>query len=162
MKKLTICFLAGLFVNMAVFAQSSDKMTAIIKSKTLTCGQASYLPALYTNLISEDDSHSVGDLGLNDTQNNSAFEALKANGYFSSDAKADSEITLAQISSIYMKALQLKGGLFYTITKSKRYAFKELKAKGILPTEADPSMKLSGREAIDIFNSCLELAGGNE
>lgn len=162
MKKLTICLLAGLFVSMTAFAQSSDKLTAIIKSETLTCGQASYLPALYTNLISEDDSQSVGDLGLNNSQNNSAFEVLKTNGYFSPDVTADSEITLAQVSFIYMKALQLKGGLFYTLTKSQRYAFKELKAKGILPTEADPSMKISGREAIDIFNSCLELTGGNE
>ena len=151
MKKLTLCFLASLFVSLSAFAQNSDKMTAIIKSEKITCEQASYLPALYANLITE-----------NDSQDSAAFEALKSNGYFSSDSQADSEITLAQISSIYMKALQLKGGLFYTLTKSQRYAFKELKAQGILPTESDPSMKVSGREAIDIFNSCLELARGNE
>lgn len=162
MKKTLLCIAVALLGASLAFSQSSEIMTEIIDSEKATCAQISYLPALYANLITESDSaKTIG--AMSDSKKSAttdAFEALKANAYFSEDADADSEATIAQTAFVYMKALGIKGGLFYTLFPSARYAFKELKAKGLLPIETDPSMKLSGRESLDLFNSCLEIVEG--
>ena len=150
MKKLISCMAFAFILLLSLHAQNSEKMTEILKSEKASFEQASYLPALYANLISEDDSSAK------------AFEALKDNNYFSPSVTSDSNVTLAQLCQIYMKAFNMKGGLFYTLFPSARYAFKEFKANGILPPQADPSENVSGRDSIDIFNSCLSLTGGNE
>lgn len=157
MKKSLILLLAGLFVAIPVFSQSSEQLSQIIKTEKLTYALASYLPALQAQLITDEDS-----IGSFSDQSTSAFDVLKSKGVIAENASADSQITLAALSDLYLKTIGIKGGLFYTITKSPRYAFKELKARGILPQEADPSMSVSGREALDIFSDCLELTGGNE
>ena len=150
MKKILLGIVFAFVTGCSIFAQSSERLSALLDSQTATCAQSSYLAAFYANLIDEEGT---------DLQ---AFEALKSAGYFSSDVEADSEITVSQLSFVYMKALDLKGGLFYTLFPSKRYSYKELKAKDVLPKETDPSMKLSGRDTIDIFNACLELKGETE
>ena len=150
MKKILVGLVAMLFSCFSLSAQSSEKISGIIKSEKATCAQISYLPALYGNRISEDDTEAK------------AFEVLKNDGLFDSSLSTDSEITLAQACYVYAQALGISGGLFYTIFPSPRYAFKEFKAKGLLPNEADPSTKISGRDSLDLFNACLALIGGNE
>ncbi|MBQ4377872.1 MAG: hypothetical protein II821_01550 [Treponema sp.] len=145
MKKLLLSFAALLF-GLSAFAQSSEQISAILKSEKANCGQASYLAATYTNSISDTDSEKA------------ACEALKNAGYLPEGISADQEINLAQLSYLFTKALGIKGGLFYTLIPSPRYAYKELKARGVLPAESDPSMKISGRDCLDLFNSCLEFA----
>lgn len=166
MKKALLCTVLVLLGASFAFSQSSEVMSEIIDSEKATCAQISYLPALYANLINESDStKSLGAMNASKGSSAStteAFEALKSNAYFNSDTEATSEATIAQVSFVYMKALGIKGGLFYTLFPSARYAFKELKAKGILPTETDPAMKLSGRESVDLFTSCLEIVEGAE
>ncbi|MBR1722633.1 MAG: hypothetical protein IJ727_09175 [Treponema sp.] len=147
MKKFFSCLIMSVFVSLTIYAQSSEQLSEILKSPAATAGQASYLAAVYANEIGDDDSEEQ------------AFEALQKKGLFSDELTADSEVTLAQVSYVYMQVLGLKGGLFYTLFPSERYAFKELKAQGILPKEADPSMKMTGRDSIDIFNTCLDLTG---
>ena len=161
MKKSLSCLVIALFVSSTIFAQSSEMISKIIKSEKATYSQAAYLPAVYANLITEKESLGTFAQG-SQASNEAALEAFKSRGWVSSSVNADSEITLGQVCYLYAKALNIKGGLFYSLFHSERYAFKEFKAKGILPSEADPDMKLSGRESIDIFNSCLEFTGGNE
>jgi len=166
MKKTLLCTAIAFICTAFAFSQSSEVMSEIIDSEKATCAQISYLPALYANKITEDDSSkSIGVMPASKESSSptkESFEALKAEDFFASDDEADSAATVAKISYVYMKALGIKGGLFYTLFPSPRYAFKELKARGILPVETDPSMTISGRESLDLFSSCLEIVGGNE
>ena len=99
MKKLLLSFAALLF-GLSAFAQSSEQISAILKSEKANCGQASYLAATYTNSISDTDSEKA------------ACEALKNAGYLPEGISADQEINLAQLSYLFTKALGIKGGLF--------------------------------------------------
>lgn len=150
MKK-TLLFLAIFFIaaSAGAFAQSAAKLSEYLDTEKLTNAQAAYLAACYKGYIEED-----GD-------DQTAFDALSKDGLFSRTDSPESFITLESASLLYLKSTGAKGGLLYTITKSKRYAFKELKIKGILPESADPSMAVSGRDAIAIFNGCLELSGAS-
>lgn len=164
MKKTLLCTALVLLGASIAFSQSSEVMSEIIDSEKATCAQIAYLPALYANKITEDDSSkSLGVMPTSkdsSSQTKAAFDALKSEAFFTEGDEADSVATVAKISFVYMKALGIKGGLFYTLLPSPRYAFKELKAQGILPSETDPAMTISGREALDLFSACLDVAEG--
>ena len=164
MKKKLLCVSLALLCTTLAFTQSSEILSEIIDSEKATCAQISYLPALYESQNQEDSgSAQLGTMSASKLEKASTaetFNLLKSESYFDSADEADSQATIARTAFVYMKALGIKGGLFYSLFPSPRYAFKELKAKGILPSETDPDMKLSGRESIDLFNQCLEIAGG--
>lgn len=134
---------------MVVNAQSAEKISALLKTQQITKGQAAYLAATFKNL--------VGDASEED-----AFKILSENKYFSEKESCDELITLGKVSALFAKAVELKGGLFYSITHNSRYSYRELKAKGILPSEADPSFKVSGRDAIVILDGLSSIAGGTK
>ena len=142
-KKIFIYCLTFLFSALPVFSQSSEKISAILNSEKITCGQLAYLAGTYTNEVPEDSDEE------------GAFEILAKAGYFPAECAASTELTLKQTSFVLAKAVNLKGGLLYTLTGSPRYAFRELKAIGALPSSADPDMKLSGRDALGLMNSLL-------
>lgn len=141
MKKILLGIAVALISALAVSAQSSELMSKIIKSEKATLAQISYLPALYANRITEEDSEEK------------AFQVMQESGLFSEEATPDTEATLADVCFVYAKSLGLKGGLFYRLFQSPRYAFKEFKAQGIIPAEADPSMQLSGTDSMDLFST---------
>lgn len=97
-----------------------------------------------------------------DASEEDAFKILSENKYFSEKESCDELITLGKVSALFAKAVELKGGLFYSITHNSRYSYRELKAKGILPSEADPSFKVSGRDAIVILDGLSSIAGGTK
>ncbi|WP_191016547.1 hypothetical protein [Treponema zioleckii] len=142
-KKLLFVFAMAILVSVAAFAQSSEKLTEIISTENVTCGQVAYLAATYSSAISEDD----GD--------EKAFELYKEEGCFGPSVLASDAATLAEVSNLLVKVTNTKCGLFYRLTGAQRYAFKELKAKGIIPQTADPNMKISGRDAIGILNKLI-------
>lgn len=149
MKKITISFLMALVLSFSVFSQSAELMSELLNTEKVTCLQASYLPAVYVSLVGEDASQEE------------AYAALLDNGYFK-NLDSQKVMTLSELSFVYTKALGISGGLFYTLFKSPRYAFKELKARGILPPEADPDSFVSGHDVVDLFNNCLEIAPAKE
>ena len=57
----------------------------------------------------------------------------------------------------------IKGGLMFRLTKgSPRYAFKQMKSDGVISQNYDPSLILSGREALNIYTSCNMLYNEDE
>ncbi len=147
LRTLSLTMIFGICASFRSFSQSSEQITKILDSQKASLAQVSYLPALYKNLITENDSEQK------------AFDSLQEAGIILDGENADSEANLAQVSRILLKSLGIKGGVFYTLFGSDRYAFKELKARGVFPLSADPSTKISGRDFMDIFNSTLELTG---
>ena len=147
MKKSILFCAAGLLLSAAVFAQSSEKLTELINTDKATFGQISYLAGVYTGKVAEDADYDT------------AVKTLSSEGIIGADKTADTEITLAELSYLCMKTTGLKGGLFYSIFPGPRYAFRELKAKNIIPPAADPSEKVTGRDAIAVLNGCLPQDG---
>lgn len=130
----------------SVFAQSAQKFEEILQSSELTCGQASYLPAVWLDSSYTEKSYAE------------AFDFLVQQGIFLQEQESSVPITLAQLAGICMRTWELSGGMFYKITKSDRYAFKELKVKGFLSEIDDPSMTVSGSKAINIIYKCMEMS----
>lgn len=150
MRKFLIVSLFAFFSVMAVNAQSAEKLSALLSTPQITKGQAAYLAATFQNLVSDDASEEE------------SFNVLAEKKFFSGKESADEFITLGKASAVFAKAVNLKGGILYSITHNSRYSYRELKAKGILPYDADPSFKISGRDAIVILDGCSSIAGGTK
>ena len=136
MKKTGFVAVLFFFLCICVNAQSSEKLAELIDSECASFGQVAYLVGVYSNQIDENADY-----------NKSEYILRKVN--------VDDKVLLGDLSLIVAKVGNMKGGLFYSIFKNSRYAFKELKALGILPEEADPSMLVSGRDVLAIFSSVV-------
>jgi hypothetical protein len=50
-----------------------------------------------------------------------------------------------------------KGGLMYSITKSPRYAFREMQSLGLVDYAKYPNQSLTGKEALNIMSKCIKI-----
>lgn len=132
-------------LQFGAFAQSFDRITQILDAKEINAGQLSYLAATYLNVIDERSDEKA------------AFDKLKEMGYFDDSFSADSPVSLKKVCAVFARAADIKGGFMYRLTKkSERYAYKEFLARGYIPVNSDPSMHVSGVNAVALFNSILE------
>lgn len=140
------CFAAAfLFCALNFFgaAQNFDVISEIMETKKITVGGASYLAAQYAGTVDENSGVET------------AYEKMVSLGCISSRKEIGACISLQDLCGLYAKALNLKGGMMFSITKkSGRYAYKEFRAKGYIPPHADPSMSVSGVDAIGLLNRC--------
>lgn len=143
MKKNGFVAVLFFFLCICVNAQSSEKLAELIDSECASFGQVAYLVGVYSNKIDEKADYNI------------AIENFNKSGYILRKVNVDDKVLLGDLSLIVAKVGNMKGGLFYSIFKNSRYAFKELKALGILPEEADPSMLVSGRDVLAIFSSVV-------
>ncbi|HAK69576.1 MAG TPA: hypothetical protein DEO40_02750 [Treponema sp.] len=146
MKKIFVLAALLLLAVSSVCAQSADRLTALIESEKVTYGQVCYFAAMARDMIDEKSSDEA------------AFRALVSAGYLPKKAEADSAVTLAQVAGVCSMAWDIKKSLFFKISKSPRYAFKQLQALGIISPSADPSSTVTGHQAVNIITACMELA----
>lgn len=141
-------FLAAVIVALSqfcLFSQSFDRITQILDSEKITAGQLSYLAATYMKAVDERADEKA------------AFDKLKEMGFFAENDSFDMTVSLKKVCAVFARAADIKGGLMYKLTKkSERYAYKEFLARGYIPANSDPSMHVSGVNAVALFNSILE------
>ena len=141
MKKL---FLSVIFFTLlfCLQAQSAQKITELISTQKASYGNASWLIALQAGLAQDDVSEEV------------ALQLLKENAWLPEETKIDDEIKLQDFALLCTRAFDIKGGIFYRLTKNSRYALRELKAMKIISNDSDPKASVSGKQMINILNSC--------
>lgn len=133
-----------------VYAQSADKISEIIESEEITYGQSAWL------------AYSYAEEGGESADYGTALQSAVEKGWVSSGAVSDKPINLQELCGLFVKAAGMKGGLLFRLTKANRYAFKELKAVSVLDSAADPSMTVTGQNAVSILNACVKKAGGSK
>lgn len=144
---------AALVFALAVFAahsQSAEKISEILESGQINNEQSAWIACQYSQDVGESAGYSE------------ALAKAVEKGWISSGAVASNPINLQDLCGLCVKACGLKGGLLYRISKANRYAFKELKAIGVLDSTADPSMTVTGQNALSILNACVKKAGGSK
>jgi len=85
------------------------------------------------------------------------FSYAQENSLLPKDAEAGQEVTLKGLSYMVMQAFGIRGGLFYTITKSQHHAYRELVQRGIIQGRADPLMYVDGDQLLFTINRALHL-----
>lgn len=133
----------GLFFavfGFACFSQNSEKVSELLESENISKGQAAYFVCVYQNITDENILES------------DAFSVLSERNLFDSKEIADEKISLSKACFLIARAANMKGGIFYSIFKTKRYAFREFKALEIVPKNADPQQDVSGAEFLALLN----------
>ena len=139
MKK-NVLILFSMFVVTFCFAQNSQKISEILETEEISKGQASYFVCVYNSFGEEDLSE------------NESFDFLCEKFFFDESENSDEKISLSKACFLIGKSANMKGGIFYSIFKSPRYAFREFKSLGILPQNVEPNQTVSGTEFIALLN----------
>ena len=84
-----------------------------------------------------------------------AFRYASSRGWLPNNAGSDDKAQLNHISRLLMRSFDIKGGLFYSITRSSRYAYRELKYMNIIQGRVDATMPVSGERLIFYVNRLL-------
>lgn len=126
------------------FGQSADMVSKMIESESVTYEDVAYFCA--TNLGLANDNTSPED----------ALVALCDAKIYSMPKNPKVNITYEAVANMCMKTWGIKGGLFYTITKSNRYAFKELQYLGFISSSENPKKNISGRDVLNLITRCME------
>lgn len=140
-----VLFLLILSFGFIVYGQDASKVTEILEAEKFTRAQASYIAASWLDPANE----SLDFAG--------AAEIVVGQGFLDDGLNMNEPIRLDELAGLCMKAWNVPGGLFYRMTKARRYAYKELVARQFLPSNSDPSFNLSGAEGLNVMYRCMEL-----
>ena len=68
-------------------------------------------------------------------------------------------VNMKGLSLLIMRAFDIKGGLFYTLTSSRHHAYKELVSLGVIQGRKDPLMYISGEILLFTVSRILFITG---
>lgn len=145
MKKIWITIIFVSFSSL-VFSQSAEKINDMIESDTVSLNDMAYLTATYLQLVE------------NGTSEEESLTALDRYYGFSKISKNAEKLTYKDLAYFCMQVWDIKGGLFYTLTKSPRYAFIELQSKNIIPPTTQSNELVSGYDALCIITLITEYS----
>lgn len=150
MKKLIIVIIISLSASF-LFTQSNDILDDIIGQKKIDFDYGVYAIFVAGGLISDDTDPVV------------AVQKLSELNWKLKNITNSGKITLGQTSLLLMNALNINGGIMFSLLKNERYAYKELVYKGILNQDDNLNRNVSGVEFLIILGDTLEyLEGKNE
>jgi len=141
-----LLFLTLLFaVTAGLSAQSTaQEMETIFEAQTVTYAQVSRFALDAANVLAA-------------RTNEEAFTYAMENNMLPKNTAADDIARLDKISLLLMRAFNVKGGLFYSITKAPRYAYRELVYQQVIQHRASPDMKVSGQQFIFYVNRMIAM-----
>ncbi|MEE0885474.1 MAG: hypothetical protein UIB61_01060 [Treponema sp.] len=148
-KKFIFILICALF-GFCCFSQSSEKISEVLGDEQISKGQAAYFVCVFKDFSDENVSETE------------AFSVLREKNLFSGKESSDEQISLGKACFLIGRASKMKGGIFYSIFHSERYAFREFKALGILPQYADPDQNVSGSEFLALLNEFEKKGNHND
>jgi len=146
MKRLLVICMT-LFISSVAFAQSNSFIDNVLAGSGINAGQAAYLVLVASDNISDDADEAR------------AFELLTQLKWVPEGLTVDRKITHAEYSYILMRAFGVKGGIFYSMFPSTRYAYRELKHLVVIQGSTDPDMPVSGPEAMRMIGRIFDVKG---
>ena len=92
-----------------------------------------------------------------------AYDMATSNGWIKTGANESA--TLKDTAYIIMKAFDLKGGVFYSLFKNPRYAYREMIYRNLISGHTDQAMQVTGERLLLILDKTIrytERQGGTK
>jgi len=146
---LLLCLLA-----VSAFAQENEEQTPVksqstaaeietlLSAKTITYAQASRFVLEAANVLATDNTEE-------------AFNYAIQQNWLPKKLAANNPARLDNISLLLMQSFNTRGGIMYSITKSPRYAYRELAYLNVIQNRSDPSMLVSGEQLLYYISRIL-------
>jgi hypothetical protein len=139
----TILFLFSMvFFALAapIFAQTATEIEALLSAEALTYENAA------TFVLRAADV----------PVSRAAFDYATEQKWLSPKTTVGSNASLNEVSLLIMGAFDIKGGIMYSLTKSPRYAYRELVHQGIIQGRVDPGITVSGELLLFMVGKVLD------
>jgi len=137
----TLAFAACL--GLPGFSQSNEIMDSFLAEERAELGKAAYFVLMAADMIPQDATIET------------ALTELGRRGWKIKIREADSPIKLGEFSLLLMQALEIRGGVMYSVFKGPRYAARELDYRGFITGKSHPGRTLSGEEALRMLSRVL-------
>jgi hypothetical protein len=144
--------LFSFFICFPLSAQTAAELDAMLETEAVSAGRAARFVLGAAELAGAGLSGSAAE--------DAAYQAAFSSGWISSAAA--NEITMKEAALLVMKAFGTKGGLWYTLFGTQRYAYREMVYRGLIQGRSDPDMKVSGIRLLQIIGRVLNYTGENE
>jgi len=140
-------FLFFFFVSAPVFAQSTaDEIEDLLNTQAVT-----YLQAVRFVLEASSVMAASG--------HEEAYDYAFARNWLPKNTSMSETMRLDDFSLLLMQSFNLKGGIFYTLAKNPRYAYRELVYREVIQGRTDPGMKVTGERFLFYINRILSQEG---
>jgi hypothetical protein len=148
MTGLFLLLLMALLLPAPAFAQTAERLDAILDTERVSYAQAAavILPAA----------------GLLDPEAGEAAAFAAAGSWLPHRAERDGPIAMGELSRLIMGSFNLTGGFMYALFPGPRYAYRALAWRRLLPPNSDPARFLTGEELLHITGLVLALAEDGE
>jgi hypothetical protein len=141
-------FLLFALLPAAAFAQTAQRLDAVLETKQVTFSQAAEIILPAAGLLDPDAGQEA------------AFEGARE--WFPRWANMDDPITMGELSHLVIRSFRLSGGFLYALFPGPRYAYRALAWQRLLPVKADPYRRVTGGELLYITGRVLSLTGEGE
>jgi len=131
-----VCLVLGL----PGFAQSNEIMDSFLAEEQASFGKAAYFVLIAADLVPQDATIEA------------AAEELRRREWKIAPRSADTPVTLGEFSLLLMRALEIRGGIMYTVFRRPRYAAREMDYRGFVVGKSHPGRTLSGEEALRMLS----------
>ena len=137
-----IFFTVCLTVAFPVFAQSAAEIDELLSTEAVTYEEAAWFVLRVAEIPGVDSPAG-------------AFGYAADRKWLPAKAVPGGRARLDGVSLLVMRSFGFKGGLFFTLTKSSRYAYRELLQMGVIRGRVDPEMGVSGETLLFIAGNVL-------
>ena len=141
-----------LLVTSSLFSQNAERLELLLDQNLVSYAQAALLVLEASGRINP----------ANQMGEEEAFNFALENKLLPKNAVANHAVNLKGLSLLVMRAFGIKGGFFYSITKSQHHAYRELVYRGMIQGKADPLMYITGEQLFFTVNRVLYSMGVNE
>ena len=130
------------------FAQSNELLDEILSQEQAQFGHSLYVVLSAGGRI--DETASVA----------TVYSRYVELGWQLSHKAIDEPVSVRELSYIIMKALDLSGGIMYSILPSPRYAHRELVYRGVISGQVPPTRIVSGETVLRYLGAVLRMREG--
>jgi hypothetical protein len=145
---LAICF----FVMVPVFAQTAAELENLLNTNAVSYQQAAWLVLEAADISAS--ARIINQAG--------AFRYATEQGWFPAGVNPTGTIRLDEVSLLVMQSFDIRGGVFYTLTGNRRYAYRELVYRNIIQGRSCPTMAVSGDMLLFVVNRVLSFQEANQ
>ena len=143
-RKLPILTFLLFILSAPLFSQTAARLEALLEKTELTWLEA----AAFVLEASEAGSSSNAQ---------EAFDFAAGNKWLPKNAESGGTAQLNGVALLLMQSFNLKGGMFYSMTKSPHHAYRELVFKKVIRGNTDPLMSVSGKDLLLMIGRLLAM-----
>jgi len=152
MKKYLAIIIICFFGVFPAFAQTAVEVENLLGTNAVSYQQAAWLVLEAADLSAE--------AGI--TSQIEAFRYVMEQGWLPAGVTPDGRARLDEVSLIIMQSFGIRGGVFYTLTGNRRYAYRELVYRNIIQGRSSPAMAVSGDSLLFVVNRVLSFQEANQ